>query len=69
MNRFKNIMIVLIIILCVIIVLQNMKPVETRILFFSISMPRIVLLLFMMAAGFVMGIIYSKRKQNDALSK
>jgi uncharacterized integral membrane protein len=42
-----------------IIVLQNTETVETRLLFWSISMPRAVLLLGTSLIGFAVGIIAS----------
>ncbi|MBN2105044.1 hypothetical protein JW835_13465 [bacterium] len=62
MSKIKIILISVIVILSLIIILQNMKAVETKILFFTIIMPRIVFLLFMMGVGFILGIIYMKKK-------
>lgn len=48
-------------IVVLIIILQNTQPVETRVLFASITMPRAVLLVVMLLAGFVLGMLTSMR--------
>jgi uncharacterized integral membrane protein len=45
-----------------IFILQNLKSVQTMILFFKIEMPLVVLLLFTLGTGFILGVIYMKRK-------
>lgn len=40
------------------LVLQNRAPVTTRILWAEVEMPRIMLLLMMLAIGFVLGAVY-----------
>jgi len=45
--------------LVLIIVLQNTEPVETRILFFSITMPRAVFLVGTTLTGFALGVLTS----------
>ena len=59
MNRFKMISITILTILGVIIILQNMETVETRLLFFTIPMPRAVLLMVTTLIGFALGILVS----------
>ena len=59
MNRFKMISIAILTILGVIIILQNTEPVETRILFLSIIMPRAILLMGTTLIGFALGILVS----------
>ncbi len=49
----------ILLVLVVIVALQNMTTVETRILFLTVSMPRAVLLLSVMAVGFVLGVLAS----------
>ena len=44
-----------------IIVLQNTESVETKILFFSITMPRAALLLGALVVGFVIGVFTAGR--------
>lgn len=41
-----------------VLVLQNRAPVTTHILWAEVEMPRIVLLLLMLAIGFVLGMVY-----------
>jgi len=59
MNRFKMISIAILTILGVIIILQNTEPVETRLLFLSIIMPRAILLMGTTLIGFALGILVS----------
>ena len=59
MNRFKIISIAILTILGVIIILQNTEPVETRLLFLSIIMPRAILLMGTTLIGFALGILVS----------
>ena len=44
---------------CMVVVLQNTEPVSTRILFYTITMPRAVLLFGTTCIGFTLGIILS----------
>ncbi len=59
MNRFKMISIAILTVLGVIIILQNTEPVETRLLFLSIIMPRAILLMGTTLIGFALGILVS----------
>ena len=59
MERTKAIILVILALLGMIIVLQNTETVETRLLFWSISMPRAVLLLGTSLIGFAAGIVAS----------
>lgn len=59
MERTKAIFLVVLALLGMIIVLQNTETVETRLLFWSISMPRAVLLLGTSLIGFAAGIVTS----------
>ncbi len=47
----------LVAIVLVIVILQNTQQVETKLLFFTITMPSAVLLFTMLAVGFVLGIL------------
>jgi putative membrane protein len=65
MQRFKLISTAILVLLGVIIILQNTEAVETRILFFSITMPRAILLMGTVCIGFALGILvsfFAKRK-------
>jgi uncharacterized integral membrane protein len=63
MSRAKIAILVILVLITFIIILQNTKSVETKILFFSIVMPRIVLLVLSLAVGFVLGILYRTKRE------
>jgi uncharacterized integral membrane protein len=72
MNRFKLTSIAILTLLGVIIILQNTEPVETRLLFVSITMPRAILLMGTTLIGFALGILVSfffqrKDQQNKSV--
>jgi len=60
--RMKNIKIILVTVvvsLSVVVALQNKEQVETKFLFTTITMPRVLLLLATMTLGFIIGLITS----------
>ena len=57
MNRYKMISTVVLTLLGVIIILQNTEPVETKLLFLSITMPRAILLMGTTLIGFALGVL------------
>ena len=59
MERFKIISIGILALLGVIIILQNTEPVETKLLFLSITMPRAILLMGTTLIGFALGVLVS----------
>ncbi len=59
MRKFKITLIAVLAALVLIVVLQNTTAVETRFLFFSMTMPRAALLLITGLVGFVLGILVS----------
>ena len=66
MKRFKMISIAILALLGLIIILQNTEPVETRMLFLSITMPRAILLMATTLIGFALGVLvslYFQRKE------
>lgn len=72
MERFKLVSIAVLVGLGVIIILQNTQPVETRILFMTITMPRAVLLMVTTLIGFALGVLVSfffQRKERKEQSK
>ena len=73
MKRFKMISIAVLAVLGVIIILQNTEQVETKILFFSITMPRAILLMGTTLIGFALGILvalfFPKKEQTKNLPK
>jgi uncharacterized integral membrane protein len=69
MERFKLIATTVLALLGVVIILQNTEPVETKLLFLSITMPRAVLLMGTTLIGFALGVLVSlffKRKDKPA---
>lgn len=55
------------IVLLIIVIIQNMETVETRILFMTLSMPRAVLLFLFAAIGFALGLYhaaYGKKRRS-----
>jgi uncharacterized integral membrane protein len=72
-QKIKIAAIAVLALLVLIVVLQNTESVETRILFFSIIMPRAALLFGALVVGFIIGVftagkvlkrIYDKPKEN-----
>jgi len=61
MSRAKIIVMAALVVLVIVIVLQNTQAVETKLLFVTISMPRAVLLLVTLLAGFALGLVASER--------
>jgi len=59
MKKAKLIAIIVICILAVVIVLQNTELAQARILFWTVSMSRALLLLLALALGFLAGILVS----------
>ena len=57
MRQAKIILAAGVAILTVIVVLQNTAPVETRLLFATVKMPRAALLFITLVVGFVLGLI------------
>jgi len=57
MKKFKVILIVVILSIAVIVALQNKEEVETKFLFMSVTMPRMLLILVTFALGFLGGLI------------
>jgi uncharacterized integral membrane protein len=59
LKPWKVVALLILILIAVVIVLQNTETVETRVLFFSLRMPRAVLLLVATAIGFALGLVVS----------
>lgn len=57
MDKTKLIIALLIAIVTVIVVLQNTEAVQTRLLFITVTMPRVLMLFLMLVIGFILGII------------
>lgn len=72
MRKVKIVIIIVASLLALIVSLQNTQAVETRLLFVTISMPRVLLLMLTFITGFVVGIItasYVLRKPRKAEAK
>lgn len=61
MKSFKNILIVVLVVLVLIAVLQNRQTVDTKFLFATVSMPRALLLLVTLGVGFAAGMLTSAK--------
>ena len=57
MQKAKTIAIIVIAILLIIVFLQNTQSVETKILFMTLTMPRVLLLAITLLVGFVIGLV------------
>jgi uncharacterized integral membrane protein len=57
MKSFRFIVVLVVAILVLIVILQNMEAVDTRILFVTITMPRAALLFITLVIGFIAGLI------------
>jgi len=59
MGRIKMIATAILALLGTIIILQNTQPVETKLLFMTITMPRAILLMGTTLIGFALGVLVS----------
>lgn len=57
MKKAKVILSVILVVAAIIIILQNTATVETKLLFFTISMPRALLLAITALVGYALGIL------------
>ena len=57
MKKAKIIIILVISLLALVVSLQNTEAVETKVLFASITMPRVLLLILTFITGFIVGLI------------
>lgn len=65
----KNFGIAISLVIVLIVVLQNTQSVETRVLFFSFTMPRALLLAITLVVGIIAGLLMGsrfRRKEDDA---
>ena len=63
--RWRLIGVLALVLLFVIIILQNTQVVDIRVLFWHLSMSRIILLLFSLVVGFVAGYYVRRGKQHS----
>ena len=59
MKRAKLALVIILVIAVIVVIVQNTAAVETRLLFVTVTMPRALLLLITLAAGFVLGVVFS----------
>ena len=57
MKRAQIVVEVIVTLLILIVVLQNTQAVETKLLFVTVTMPRALLLIVTLLAGFILGIV------------
>jgi uncharacterized integral membrane protein len=57
MKKAKIIIILVVSLLALVVSLQNTEAVETKLLFASITMPRVLLLILTFVSGFIVGLI------------
>ncbi len=71
MKKVKTVIIIVLTFLVIIVVLQNTQPVETKLLFLTITMPKALLIIFTFLIGFASGVIAASllRKESHALRK
>lgn len=61
MRRIKLVFIAILLLLIAIIILQNTESVETQLLFYTLTMPRALLLLCTALLGFIVGLFSAVR--------
>jgi uncharacterized integral membrane protein len=57
MKKFKIVLIIIILLIALVVSLQNTDAVETKFLFATVTMPRVLLLLLTFTLGLVAGLI------------
>ena len=69
MSRKRIIVIAVVALLALILILQNTQTVDTKLLFITVSMPRALLLMVTLLAGFLIGLVLplraSRKKQAE----
>ena len=61
----RQIIILILVILCPVILFQNMEMVTIRLLFWNISMSRILMMMFFLMTGFFIGFFTSRPKNRS----
>lgn len=69
MKRAKLIGAALVALLTIIVLMQNTESVSTKLLFLTVTMPRSILLLVTLLAGFILGLLTPSRLVADARKK
>ena len=57
MSKTKLIIAIIIAVLVLLLILQNLESCTTRFLFFSVTMPKALMLFIALAAGFIVGLL------------
>ncbi len=57
MHKLKWAVMIILLVLCLIVIFQNIEPTEVRVLTMSFQLPQAALLLITLAAGFVLGLL------------
>jgi len=65
MKRAKTISLAILALLVIVVVLQNTETVRPKLLFWSVAMPRAVLLLVTLLAGFALGMLARLRLSRE----
>jgi uncharacterized integral membrane protein len=60
--KSKTIIILALVVLAIVIILQNSEMVTLQLFFWKIMMSRIIFMVGLLAVGFVLGILVTKRK-------
>jgi uncharacterized integral membrane protein len=60
-NKIKIVVLAILVLLIVIVVFQNTEPVETKILFLKLTMPRAAMLFVTLVIGFALGVLTAGR--------
>ena len=60
--KSKTIIILVLVVLAVVIIIQNSEMVTLQLFFWKIMMSRIIFMVGLLAIGFVLGILVTKRK-------
>ena len=66
MKWLKVVSVTVVVLLILIVILQNTESVETKIVFVSVSMPRVVLLTVTLLVGFWIGVVAANRMKRGA---
>ncbi len=69
MKRAKIVVEVIVTLLILIVVLQNTQAVETKLLFVTVTMPRALLLIVTLLAGFILGIVSGRHYRGKTRKK
>ena len=69
MKKFKIIVITIVLLLSLIVILQNMQPVETKFIFWMFTLPGAFLLFLTFVLGFIAGLLMAIRFEGKSEKK